>query len=65
MKRWFPLALVCLGLILFALAHYLGNEAGTEEIIGRIAGMMMFFGSVVCVGCGLLTFFLRDNDEVW
>lgn len=63
MKKWFPAALVVLGCVLFGLAQFLGNESGPDEVIGHIAGMIMYVGSIICVACGLLTHFLKDSDE--
>ncbi len=62
-KKWYPLALLALGCTLFALAQYLGNESGPEEVIGHIAGTIMLVGSVICMACGLLTFFMHDHEE--
>ncbi len=66
MKKWYPLALLALGCTLFGLSQFLGNESGPDEVIGHIAGMIMFIGSIICVACGLLVFFMKDNEEeVW
>lgn len=65
MKKWFPLALLALGGILFGLSQLLGDEVGPDEVIAHIAGMIMFVGSIICIACGLVTFFLRNNEEVW
>jgi hypothetical protein len=62
-KKWYPLALLALGCTLFGLAQFLGSETGPEEVIGHIAGMFMFVGSIICIACGLLTFFMKDHEE--
>jgi drug/metabolite transporter (DMT)-like permease len=65
MKKWMPVALAVIGLAFIGLSQVFLNENGPEALITHIAGSILLLGGGISFVVALVTFFLRDNDEIW
>ena len=65
MKTYLPFVFAGLGLVLVTTSFVLRWSTGDTDAITNISCMFMLVGGIVCIGGGVLTYFLRDNPEVW
>ncbi len=65
MKKWMPIALAVIGLAFIGLSQVLQAETGAEAVITHIAGNILLVGGGISFVVALITFFLRDNEEIW
>ena len=64
-RRWMPVALGTVGLSLVVLSQFLVADVGSEAVISKLAGMILFVGGIISVVIALISFFLRDQEEIW
>jgi hypothetical protein len=64
-RKWMPLALGSVGLALVILSQFLVADVGAEAVISKLAGMILFVGGIISVVIALISFFLRDHEEIW
>jgi predicted N-formylglutamate amidohydrolase len=64
-RRWMPVALGTVGLSLVILSQFLVADVGSEAVISKLAGMILFVGGIISVVIALISFFLRDQEEIW
>lgn len=66
MKKYLPFVIGGLGLVFIALSMFLRNGvADTTTAITNLVSTFMMVGGVICIIAGLVTFFLRDDPEIW
>lgn len=66
MKQYLPFVVGGMGLILLVVAMILKNGTpDAEAAITSLASIFMMLAGAVCVLVGALTFFLRDDEQVW
>ncbi|HEY9678980.1 MAG TPA: hypothetical protein V6C76_13305 [Drouetiella sp.] len=66
MKKYLPAAVVLLGIIFIVIAVILkrGTPDAEAAITGIASMFMLIAGSILIVG-GIVTHFLRHEDDVW
>ena len=65
MKKWMPFALGGIGLVFIGLAQFFFNDNSGEAIIERVAGSILLLGGCISFVLALISFFLRDHEEIW
>lgn len=66
MKKMLPYIFGGMGLVLLASAYFLrSGSPDVHEAITNLASSFMLFGGGICIVVGLITFFLRNDDETW
>lgn len=66
MKKFLPFVVGGMGLVLLVVAMILKNGTpDAEAAITSLASIFMMLAGAVCVLVGALTFFLRDDEQVW
>jgi Na+-driven multidrug efflux pump len=64
-KKWMPVACLVAGGLLIGFSQLLANETGDEAIISHIAGQVMLIAGVISVLLALVTYFLKDHEDIW
>lgn len=66
MKKFLPYLVGGIGLMFICVAIVLRNGSPeAETVITNLASTFMFTAGAICIVGGLVTFFLRDDAEVW
>ena len=66
MKKYLPFVFGGLGLLLLVIAFVLrSGTADAEVVITNLASTFMMVAGAICVLVGLVTFFLRDDEQIW
>lgn len=66
MKKFLPFLLGGLGLLLIATALVLRQgTADAHMVVTNLASTFMLVAGAICLVGGLVTFFLRDDPEIW
>jgi hypothetical protein len=66
MKKYLPFGVGGMGLMLLTIALIFRNGVtGTEAVITNLAGTFMLLAGSICFIVGLVTYFLRDDEQVW
>jgi hypothetical protein len=66
MKEKLPFIFSGLGLVMVIISVVLRNgTADTSTPITNLASTFMFLAGVICMIGGIVTYFMRDNPEVW
>ena len=66
MKKYLPFINVGLSITFAVIAIVLRNGTPDAEMpITNLASTFMFIGAAICFIVGLVTYFLRHDDEVW
>lgn len=66
MKKYLPYIFGGIGLLLLVSAMILrGGSADVHAVVTNLASTFMLVAGAICIVIGLITFFLRHDDEVW
>jgi hypothetical protein len=66
MKKWLPFLIAGLGLFMVIISMVLRQGTADADIaITNVTSSFMLIGGSVCIVVGLVTYFLRHNDDVW
>ncbi len=66
MKKWLPASVVLLGVIFIGVAMLLKNGMPDAEVaITNITSMFMLVAGAICIVGGIVTHFLRHEEDVW
>jgi len=65
-KKFLPFIIAGLGLAFVIISMVLRNgTADAQEVITNITSTFMLVAGCICVLVGIVTFFLRDDTEIW
>ena len=64
-RKWMPAALGTVGMGLVILSQFLVADVSSDAVISKLAGMILFVGGIISVVIALISFFLRDHEEIW
>jgi hypothetical protein len=66
MKEYLPYIFAGLGVALILISLVLRNGTPeTSTVITNLASVFMIIAGVICMIGGLVTYFLRDDPEIW
>lgn len=65
-KKYLPYLMAALGVMFIVISILLRQgTADAEIVITNVTSSFMLFAGVICLLVGLVTFFLRDDPNVW
>lgn len=66
MKKYLPFGVGGMGLLLLIIACFLRSGASdADAAIANLSGTFMLVAGCICFVVGVVTYFLRDDEQVW